>query len=106
MTRHRQFVVEGTSAGGCGEQKTIVPASGDPLDAIIEAIRYHFSYRRALIEPYDEENDPNNYYAGWSRIVISIDGQWGEDGKWVGEADPESGPMEQLAQVGKEVGNG
>jgi len=102
----REFIIESTSARGYHEQKTIVSASGDPIDAIIEALRFQLSYTRELVEPYDNENDPSGAYEGWSRIVISIDGQYDENGAWRGEADPPLTPLEQLAEVGKELNDG
>jgi hypothetical protein len=98
---HRIFTVEITSAGGWGGQHDIVPSSGDPIDAVIEALKYHLSQPRQAVEAYDEDNDPNGSYTGWSRVVISIDGKYDDRGNWQRECDPPDvpTPMELLAEV-------
>ena len=103
---YRIFTVEITSEGEAPDHHSVVPASGDPLDAVIEALRFHtHSPASRLFEKYDERNDPNDCYRGWSRIVISLDGSF-VNGKWVGEDEPPPTSLEQLAETGSEVSDG
>lgn len=82
------FTIEMTSDGGEPRQYTV--AAADPGRAVVEALReFQYGVERgleALVQPYDKESDPRGSYTGWSRIVISLDGQE-KDGKWVRECD-------------------
>jgi len=76
------FTIELTSGRGCQPTQFIVEAS-TPEAALREALTE--DVLSALFERYNETNDPNGFYAGWSRIVISLDGHKDKCGHWMPE---------------------
>tara|TARA_Y100000034_G_C6744893_1_gene330745 strand:+ start:396 stop:692 length:297 start_codon:yes stop_codon:yes gene_type:complete len=94
----RTFTVEFTSENW---GQVDVQAS-TPGEAVAEALRARSSLEGALcdmIESCDPKEPTNGQYRGWSRIVISLDGQYNENGKWRREGDPPPTDMELLAEA-------
>jgi hypothetical protein len=94
------FTVEVTSAGGFHSQDE--HEAEKPIDAVA-AVLTRFRHLTVEFEDYDQSNDPQGSYPGWSRVVISVDGQYDGNGKWRRAGDPPPTPLEQLAEVGEEV---
>ena len=86
------FIIEMTSNNPWAPRQLRVEADG-PGEAVIKALRdFQYGVERgldALVQPYDKDNDPQASYTGWSRIVISLDGQTDDSGEWVREGGEE-----------------